>query len=174
MKIDQNKWYPVYTNPRAEKKAHELLLKKGIESYLPLHRQLKQWSDRKKWVEEPLIKSYLFVNVSTKQIADVLITPGICRFLYFSGKIASMPEKQITDMKLLLAGENELEITDYKFREGEQVLVKAGPLQGFRGELVNFRSQKKLILRIEHIGQSLIVQVPLAYIEPMGIGMVSS
>ena len=58
------KWYPVYTHPRAEKKAHQALSNKGIETYLPLRRQLKQWSDRKKWVDEPFIKSYLFVHIS--------------------------------------------------------------------------------------------------------------
>ncbi len=60
--IDQNyRWYPVYTRSRAEKKAHEELNRKGILSYLPLKKTVKQWSDRKKIVEEPLIKSYLFI-----------------------------------------------------------------------------------------------------------------
>jgi len=163
----QEKWYPVYTNPRAEKRAHQQLLQKGVESYLPLQRQLKQWSDRKKWVEEPLIKSYLFVKINPRQQAEVLMTPGICRFLYFSGSIASMPERQIEDMKLLLAHEHELEVSDHEFKEGECVLVKAGPLKGLMGELVSFRSQKRLIVRLEHIGQSLLVQVPLAFIEPL-------
>ena len=165
---EQNKWYPVYTNPRAEKKAYEALIKKGITAYLPLNKQLNQWSDRKKWVEEPLIKSYLFVKIAAKQIGDVLITPGICRFIYFCGKVASMPESQITDMRLLLANHNDLEITDYRFTKGERVIVKAGPLKGFLGELVDFRSQKKLILRIDHIGQTLVVQVPPAFVEPVG------
>ena len=78
------KWYPVYTHARAEKKAHEALLKKGIETYLPLNRQLKQWSDRKKWVEEPFIKSYLFVNISDQEQMEVLMTKGVARFIYFS------------------------------------------------------------------------------------------
>lgn len=159
-------WYPVYTNPRAEKRSHQLLHQQGIETYLPLQRRLKQWSDRKKWVEEPLIKSYLFVKINPRQQAEVLMTPGICRFLYFSGKIASMPERQIEDMKLLLAHEHELEVSDHEFKEGEYVLVKAGPLKGLKGELISFRSQKRLIVRLEHIGQSLLVQVPLAFIEP--------
>jgi transcriptional antiterminator RfaH len=65
MVSDSNlKWYPVYTQPRAEKKAYSALIDKGIEAYLPLHRRLKQWSDRKKWVEEPLISSYLFVRIA--------------------------------------------------------------------------------------------------------------
>src|ERR1700749_2351257 len=89
------KWYPVYTHPRTEKKAAAALLAKGIITYLPLQRQLKQWSDRKKWIEEPLIKSYLFVKITEHQQADVLMTKGIARFIYFSNKVATMPDKQI-------------------------------------------------------------------------------
>ena len=39
---------------------------KGIESYLPLKKVLKQWSDRKKWVEEPLFRSYIFIHADLK------------------------------------------------------------------------------------------------------------
>ena len=105
-------WYPVYTNPRAEKKAFEALVNKGINAYLPLHRQLKRWSDRKKWVEEPFIPSYLFVYIKPSDQAEVLMTKGIARFIYFSGKIASMPQRQIADLKLLMASPYELEITE--------------------------------------------------------------
>src|SRR4051812_16921716 len=71
------KWYPVCTQPRAEKKACQALLNKGIQAYLPLNRQLKQWSDRKKWVEEPFIKSYLFVYITEIEQTEVLMTNGI-------------------------------------------------------------------------------------------------
>jgi transcriptional antiterminator RfaH len=100
---DTCKWYPVYTNPRAEKKAYQALINKGINAYLPLHRQLKKWSDRKKWVEEPFIHSYLFVYIKQTEQAEVLMTKGISRFIYFSGKIASMPERQIEDLRLIMA-----------------------------------------------------------------------
>src|ERR1700761_942522 len=104
------KWYPVYTHPRAEKKASLALLSKGIETYLPLRRQLKQWSDRKKWVEEPLIKSYLFVRIAEHDQTEVLMTRGIARFIYFGGKIASMPASQIDNLKLLMMSPLELEV----------------------------------------------------------------
>ena len=162
-------WYPVYTHARAEKKAYEALVRKGLECYLPLSRTLKQWSDRKKWVEEPLIRSYLFVRIGAKQQAEVLMTPGVCRFLYFSGKIATMPERQIEQLKLLLASSAELEVTDHTFEPGDQVLVKAGALQGLRGELVSHRSAQRFLVRLDHIGQSLLVQVPAAYLEPLVI-----
>lgn len=160
------KWYPVYTNPRSEKKAAELLYKNGIEIYLPLQRQLKQWSDRKKWVEEPMIKSYLFVRITVKQQMQVLTTKGICRFIYFSGKVASMPDRQITQLQLLLASETELELTDQIFKPGEKVKVKAGPLMGLTGELIDHRSQKKMIVRLDHIGQAIMVQIPAVFLEP--------
>ncbi len=153
------KWYPVYTQPRAEKRAHQALTDKGINAYLPLHRQLKQWSDRKKWVEEPFIKSYLFVNISEREQAEVLMTKGITRFIYFSGKITSMPDRQIEDLKLLMASPYELEITENNLQAGEKIMIKAGPLKGMIGEIIAYQSQKKLILRLDNLGCSIIVNV---------------
>ncbi|QTE36695.1 UpxY family transcription antiterminator [Mucilaginibacter gossypii] len=160
-----NKWYPVYTNPRAEKKAYEALVSKGINVYLPLHRQLKQWSDRRKWVEEPLLKSYLFVNIAEQEQAEVLMTKGIARFLYFSGKPAVMPDKQIHELKLLMASPYELEVTEEDLQPGEKIIIRAGALKGMTGEVVSRRSQKQLILRLESIGYSIIVNVAASLIE---------
>ncbi len=159
------KWYPVYTNPRAEKKAYQALIDKGIEAYLPLNRQLKQWSDRKKWVEEPFIKSYIFVYIAEHEQADILMTKGISRFLYFTGKPASMPSRQITELKLLMASPFELEVTEEDLQPGEKIILKAGPLKGMTGEVISRRSQKQLILRLESLGCSIIVHVAASYID---------
>lgn len=159
------KWYPVYTQSRAEKKAYEGLIKKDIEAYLPLHRQRKQWSDRKKWVEEPLIKSYLFVRIDQGQQTEVLMTSGVSRFIYFSGQIASMPERQIEELKLLLASPYELEITEEELQPGEKIEIKAGPLKGLSGEIIEYRSQKQLLLRLGDIQHSVIVNVSASLIE---------
>ncbi len=164
LNTDTGKWYPVYTHPRAEKKAHQALINKGIESYLPLHRQLKQWSDRKKWVEEPFIKSYLFVNIQEHEQTEVLMTKGIARFIYFSGKIASMPLRQIAELKLLMASPFELEVTEVDLQPGEKIKIKAGPLKGFIGEIISYRSQKQLALRLENMGCSIIVHVAASLI----------
>lgn len=160
-----SKWYPVYTHARAEKKAYEALTKKGIETYLPLQRQLKQWSDRKKWVEEPLIKSYLFVRIGHKEQAEVLMTKGITRFIYFSNRITSMPDSQINELKLLMASPYEIEITEENLQPGERIVIKAGPLKGMPGEIIAYRSQKQLILRLENLGCSIIVHVSPSLID---------
>jgi transcriptional antiterminator RfaH len=158
------KWYPVCTNPRAEKKACQALINKGIEAYLPLQRQQKQWSDRKKWVEEPFIKSYLFVHIKEHEQAEVLMTKGIARFIYFSGKIASMSDRQLNELKLLIASPYELEVTEEDLQPGETIIIKAGPLKGLKGEIISYRSQKQLALRLENLGYSIIVHVSASLI----------
>ncbi len=159
-------WYPVYTHSRAEKKAELELRKKNIHVYLPVQKQLRQWSDRKKWVDVSLIPSYLFVHIHTNQLPDVLMCKGVSRFIYFSGKIATIPERQITQLKLLLANSSDLEIVEQEFEPGQLVTVKAGPLQGLRGELVSWKSSQRVLIRIESITQSILVQVSKAFLEP--------
>ncbi|RZK37453.1 MAG: UpxY family transcription antiterminator [Pedobacter sp.] len=166
--IDQNyRWYPVYTRSRAEKKAHDELARKGIVSYLPLRKTLKQWSDRKKIVEEPLIKSYLFVYISAKEYAEILMTNGIARFLYFSGKIASMPEQQIEHLKLLLATDEELIVFDHEIKPGQKVIVKAGPFKDMIAEMVSFHNKQRIILRLDNIGYSIEINTSMAFVEPL-------
>ncbi|MFI5162335.1 MAG: UpxY family transcription antiterminator [Sphingobacteriales bacterium] len=164
IKAAAHKWYPVYTHPRAEKKACQALANKGIETYLPIRRQLKLWSDRKKWVDEPFIKSYLFVHITEHEQTEVLMTKGIARFIYFGGKIASMPERQVDDLKLLMASAVELEITEENLLPGEKIIIKAGPLKGMVGEIISYRSQKQLALRLESLGCSIIIHAAASLI----------
>ena len=161
------KWYPIYTRSRFEKKTQLELEKKQITTYLPLKKVLKQWSDRKKIVEEPLLKSYLFVYISIKEYNEVLLTPGFSRFIYFSGKIASIPEKQIQDLRLLLANSTDLELIEYNISPGEKVLIKAGPFKGITAELVSLKNKKNLILRLEQLGCSINIHTSMAFIEPL-------
>lgn len=166
--IDQNyRWYPVYTRSRAEKKAYDELIRKGIISYLPLRKTLKQWSDRKKIVEEPLIKCYLFVYISSKEYAEVLMTKGIARFIYFSGKIAAMPDQQIDHLKLLLATEEELAVFDYDIKPGEKVLIKAGPFKDIVAEMVSVHNKQRIILRLDNIGYAIEINTSMAFVEPI-------
>jgi len=166
--IDQNyRWYPVYTRSRAEKKAYEELCRKAILAYLPLKKTVKQWSDRKKMVEEPLIKSYLFVYISAKEYSEVLMTNGIARFIYFSGQIASIPDQQINDLKLLLATDTDLEVIDYDINPGEKVLIKAGPFKGIIAELVSLQNKQRIVLRLQNMGYSININTSIAFVEPI-------
>jgi transcriptional antiterminator RfaH len=166
--MDEPKWYAAYTKPRNEKKVFQFLSEKGIQTYVPLQKRLKQWSDRRKWVEEPLLNSYIFVHIPLSQYYDVLNTPGVVRYVTFEGKAVPIPENQIEVLRRLVASESEIEVSPEKFREGDKVEVRTGPLFGLSGELVEFRGKRLVLMRIDQIGQSLLVNIPLAFLEPAG------
>lgn len=150
-------WFAVYTNPRAEKKAHAELISKGIESYLPLQRNLRRWSDRKKWVEEPLFRSYLFVNIDQRQYYDVLNTPGVVRYITFEGKAVPVPQKQIDAIRYYLSEtESPPDALDMpELAPGVAVEVTRGPLKGLTGLLVDHLGQKRVRIEIDALGQFL-------------------
>ncbi|MNK49724.1 Transcription antitermination protein RfaH [compost metagenome] len=141
--------------------------RKAILAYLPLKKTVKQWSDRRKIVEEPLIKSYLFAYISAKEYAEVLMTNGIARFIYFSGQIASIPDQQINDLKLLLATDADLEVIDYDIKPGERVLIKAGPFKGIIAELVSVQNKQRIVLRLQNMGFSININTSIAFVEPI-------
>jgi transcription antitermination factor NusG len=158
-------WYAVYTRSRSEKSLMELLLAKGIEAYVPLRRVIHQWSDRKRVVDEPLIRSYCFVKVSNKDYYEVLNTHGAVRYIWFSGKAASIPERQINLLKVITGSNVEVECLPDTFKPGTRVMVNAGPLVGLTGELVNVSSKKKVIIRLEQLNQVLTLSISPLLIE---------
>jgi len=158
-------WYAIYTKPRAEKKIYQKLNDINIESYLPLQKRLKQWSDRKKWVEEPAIRSYVFVKISEKEYYDVLNIQAVLRYVTFEGKAASIPEWQINTMKLALDVDAETEITNENIMTGEHVQIKKGPFMGIKGELIEYKGKKKVVVRIDNIGQSLLINIPINFLK---------
>ena len=124
------RWYAAYTKPRNEKKALERLLAAGIETYLPIQRRLKQWSDRKKMVEEPLFRSYIFVRITQKDYYNVLNTYGVVRYVTFEGKAVPIPNNQIDLIKNLLEQNVEIEAVEESLEPGTRVEVKFGSLIG--------------------------------------------
>ena len=105
--------------------------------------------------------------MSNKEHAEVLMTQGIRRFLYFSGKIAVMPDKQMEDLKLLMASGEELELIEHEIAPGEKVLVNAGPFKGMVAELVAINNKKSLVLKLENLGYALEIKTSMAYIKPL-------
>lgn len=158
-------WYAAYTKSRTEKKAYERLTKAGFEAYLPLNHVRKKWSDRMKWVDEPLIRSYIFLRVDERQYYDAINTPGLVCYVTFEGKAAPIPDKQIEVLKLLLLSDAELEIGDGIFAPGQKIIIKAGTLMGLQGELMEYRGKKKVLVRLGDTGKNILVTVGLEFIE---------
>jgi len=156
----QKRWYAVYTKSRAEKKALTELQFKQVEAFLPLQRKLRQWSDRKKWVEMPLISGYLFVRINRKEYDAVLQSNFIVSYVRFEGKAATIPDKQIEYLKMMLKQDDlDIEISHETFEPGQVVDVVAGPLIGLRGKLVRFKGKEKVAIELEELGYSALIEI---------------
>ena len=117
-----------YTRPRAEKQVYQRLVEAGIETFLPLQKTYRMWSDRKKLVEKPLLSSYIFVKTKSKHFPEVYKTHGVVKFVTFEGHPASIPQKQIDNLRLLINSDEEIEVTGEKFAKGDNVEVVSGSL----------------------------------------------
>ena len=160
-----SKWHALYTRSRTEKKVAERLIKEGIESYVPLRKVLHQWSDRKKWVEEPLIRSYVFVKIFPEQYYQALNIPGAVRYIFFSGKAASIPDRQIEILKIIAGGSTDAVAVPDTIKAGTPVKVIAGPLIGLTGEMIRKSGRNNVIVRIDHLEQVVMLTIPPYFIE---------
>ena len=162
---EQNKkWIAVYTKPRHEKTVEKELQKKGFEVYLPLLKQRRKWSDRKKWVEFPLFRSYIFVKTEIKNALFVLQTLGVVKVVKFGGEVAVIQNDSIQAIKLMIEGGYSPEATDY-FVKGDPVEVKDGPLKGLVGEVIRVDNHDRLVVRVDAIQHSVSVQINRAFLK---------
>ena len=156
-------WIVVRSKPRSEKVAYSELVKKDIEAYLPLLKERRKWSDRKKWVEFPLFSSYLFARIDIKDSIFVLQTQGVNTIVKFGKQIAIVQNSVIEAIRLAMEGGYELEPVEY-FVEGNIVEVVAGPMKGIKGIVAKLKGQNRLIIKIDAIQQALSIQIESKFI----------
>ena len=143
-------WFAIYTRPKNEKKVTLSLEKMGIEAYCPMITQVKQWSDRKKKVEMPLINSYVFVNIADKNRNIVFNVPGVVRYLFWLGKPAVIQDQEIEVLKDGLKGIlNNVEVQG--IQPGDILTISKGPFQGKEG-IVSQIEKNKIRLVLKELG----------------------
>ncbi|MCW3118901.1 MAG: antitermination protein NusG [Chitinophagaceae bacterium] len=163
-----SKWLAIYTRPRWEKKVDLLLKEKGFESYCPLNKVRRKWSDRIKLVEEPLFKSYVFVKVDDTARTAVRMTSGVINFVYWDGKPAVIKEKEIGIIKRFLDEHENVEVQPMDIKLNQRVKITHGPLMDQVGQVVDIR-HKTVKVSIDSIGYVLV-----AYIERTKLTSVQS
>jgi len=160
----EEKWYAIYTRPRAEKLVYQRLIEAGVETFLPLQKTYRIWSDRKKLVEKPLLTSYIFVKTIPKNFPIVYRTNGVVKFVSFEGQPVSIPPNQINNLRLLIDSNADIEVTSEKFAPGDNVEVVSGSLVGLTGELIKIGSHNRVIVRIDRLDQNLILKIPRSFL----------
>ena len=153
------KWFAIYTRPRWEKKVNLLLQEKGVESYCPLNKVKRKWSDRVKIIEEPLFKSYVFVKVCDEEKTTVRMTSGVTNFVYWNKKPAIIKEKEILTIKKFLDEYKDVHVYPIDLKLNDRVRVTSGSLMDHEGQVLGLR-HKVVKVAIDSLGYILV-----AYIE---------
>ena len=152
------KWYAIYTRPRWEKKVNSLLLEKGIESYCPLNKVRRKWSDRIKVVEEPLFKSYVFVKIGDEHRTEVRMTTGVVNFVYWNGKPAVIREKEIQTIRRFLDEYENVEAVRINLKPDDRVVITSGPMMDKEGKVLEVKNKTAKVC-IDSLGYMLIAYI---------------
>ena len=160
-------WYAVQTRSRHEKLVVRQLEGQGFVTFLPISRQMREWSDRRKLVELPLFPGYAFVQMiyRPEDRLRVLQTEGVVSFVGTSGQGIAIPEKQIEHIQTLLANKVPLESHPF-LKVGQRVRIRSGSLSGTEGILVGHDSDRALVISVELIQRSVSIRLQGYEIEP--------
>lgn len=144
-------WYVLYTKSRSEKSVAAKLSELGFEVYCPILRKKKQWSDRWKWVEEPLFRSYCFVRVSEADRQSVLGVQGVVRYVFHCGKPATIREKEMELLKRWLQEYDHESIEAQSFQPDDQIIIKSGTFLDKQARVMESK-KNHLVLLLQDLG----------------------
>jgi transcription antitermination factor NusG len=151
-------WYALYTKPRWEKKLSKCLTEKQIENYCPMQMVVKQWADRKKKVEIPLIPSYIFINIESTEIKKVKIIDGVLNFVYWLGEIAVIKDKEIIQLKKFNEKYKEgILIESIKREKDDIITITSGPFKDKKARVISVK-KNSIELLLEGLGVRLFVE----------------
>ena len=159
------RWHVIYTKSKWEKKVEGLLLNTGVESWCPVQKKERQWSDRKKIIEEPLFRSYVFVKISKEEYSKVLGIIGVVNFLYFEKKPAVIRDNEIETIRKYLGQANtSIQVVNMTQLPAQtKVSINQGLFMGQKGEVIR-SSKKTVFVQLESINMMMIVEFKLAEI----------
>jgi transcription antitermination factor NusG len=163
---DSHRWYAVYTYPRHEKAVKERLESKSIEAFLPTFVSESRWKDRRVRIQTPFFPGYVFTRISLSDRSKVLAAPGVIRMLSFNGTPAPIDDLEIEAVRLCLERGATLESFPL-FQVGDRVRVRSGVLEGLEGLVSRCKSERRLIVPISLINQSVAVEIDVHLLEPL-------
>ncbi|MCK9210735.1 MAG: UpxY family transcription antiterminator [Ignavibacteriaceae bacterium] len=151
-------WFALYTKPRQEFKAELQLKAVGLDVYLPTITRLKQWSDRKKKVTEPLINSYIFIYSSEKERLLALEQDAVIRCVFDCGRPAKIPDDQMRNFMEFIKEEEDYFVVNGIIK-GAKVLIKDGPFIGVIGTIIEDPDGKALAVSIELLNRTVVARI---------------
>lgn len=162
--IDSPRWYAVYTYPRHEKSVLEHLESKSVDAFLPTFATESHWKDRRVRLQTPLFPSYVFTRINASHRNKVLCSPGVIRMLCFNGMPAPIDDAEIESVKRCLEQGTVLGSCPL-LEVGDRVRVKSGVLEGLEGHISRRKNDRRLIVPITLIHQSVAIEIDVQLLE---------
>ncbi len=163
--FEQNNWYVLMVRSNHEKRIAQGLDYRGIEHFLPCYRSVRHWKDRRVTLELPLFPGYLFVRMSLAERLRALTIPQVFSLVGTGSSPSPMAEAEIDSIKRGVA-HGKVEPYPY-LRVGEQVVVTQGPMCGITGILVRQQSNTRVVVSIQSITRSFILDVDSSSVQPV-------
>jgi transcription antitermination factor NusG len=162
-------WYACYTRARHEKRVSEQLVRRGVETYLPLMQRERQWSDRRKLVEFPLFPGYVFGRFALAELHRVVTVPGVAMVIRHNGVPSPIADHELENVRRFVAGLAESgQVPEPRPLEpGEAVRVMHGPFAGVQGVVVERRGRRRVLVGLTTIGQGMEVDIDGRNLQPI-------
>jgi len=160
-------WYALTVKPQHEKAAAEQLRFKGLETYLPLYRAQRRWSDRVKTIQLPLFTQYVFSQFDFEDRIRVLQTTSIVSIVSFGGVPCPVEAEELQRLKAIVG--SGLPYSPWPLvRIGERVQICGGPLNGVEGILAREKSECRVVVNMELLQRAVAVEVDREMVRPCG------
>ncbi|GGB14552.1 transcription antitermination protein RfaH [Puia dinghuensis] len=158
----------IYTKPRHEKKVHNQLTDFRITSFLPSKKVLRTWCDRRRYVEEPLFPSYVFIYLNDRQTyTRSLDMQGSLSYVRLGKEIARVSDAEVNNIRLATIQRSDITVSDGFFETGRKVVISRGALKGLSCEIVEYDHKKKLLVRVSLLQRNILISIPEHYLIPI-------
>ena len=164
--VAPNKWHIATTKISYYRKAAAVLKVLNVSFYLPIQRQLHYWSDRKKWVNVPILSPYIFLFVNEPERKALFQCCSFLRFMNKDGRLATVREDEIEKVRLLCDHSVDMKLEEPLVHMGDKVEIICGPLAGLKGHAMQENGKHRFLILIESLGQFASVDVDRNWLRP--------
>lgn len=158
-------WYALTVKSQHEKAVVEQLRCKGVDTYLPLYRSRRRWSDRIKHIEMPLFSQYVFSQFDVQNRVKVLQTASVLSIVSFAGVPCPVDPGQLQALRAIVG--SGLPFSPWPFLyAGQRVQISGGPLSGVEGILAHEKSALRVVVNMELLQRAVAVEVDRDFVRP--------
>ena len=170
-KIDStaDQWFAARTRHGQELSVRDKLLKAGVEHFIPTVPSIRICGGRRRKCEKPLINNLVFLRSTKSRACELANTLVPIYYLIdpVTRSLLVVPDKQMEDFLRAVGYDSScLDAELPCLEKGSRVRVKAGPLEGVEGQVLELPGKSYVVLSLCGLIQAK-VEIPLQHLEKL-------